>query len=58
MTLYNVRGQKVATIVNEYKTAGSHSVYFGDGEKLSRGVYYYQIRAGDFVSTKRMVVLH
>ncbi|MEA3507197.1 MAG: T9SS type A sorting domain-containing protein, partial [Elusimicrobiota bacterium] len=56
--LFNIRGQKVATLVNEYKSAGNHSVYFGDGEKLSRGVYYYQIRAGDFVSTKRMVVLH
>lgn len=55
--LYNVCGQVVATIVDEYREAGDHSVYFDAGESLSRGIYYYQIKAGKFVDTKRMVIL-
>ncbi len=57
LKLYNICGQLVATIVDEYQHAGSHSKYFDGGEKLSRGIYYYQLKAGDFVNTKRMVVL-
>jgi len=57
LRLYNIRGQRVATIVDEFQTAGDHSVYFDAGEDLSRGIYYYQIKAGDYVDTKRMVIL-
>jgi len=57
LKLYNVCGQLVATIVDEYQRAGSHSKYFDAGDKLSRGIYYYQLKAGDFVDTKRMVIL-
>lgn len=55
--LYNVAGQLVATIVDEYQTTGLHKVVFDAGESLSRGIYYYQLQAGDFVATKKMVVL-
>jgi len=57
LKLYNVAGQLVATLVDEWQTAGPHKVVFDAGDKLSRGIYYYQLKAGDFVGTKKMVVL-
>ncbi|MBA7512144.1 hypothetical protein ES705_04145 [subsurface metagenome] len=57
LKLYNICGQLVATIVDEYQQAGSYPKRFDGGEKLSRGIYYYQLKAGDFVDTKRMVIL-
>ncbi|MDD5687701.1 MAG: T9SS type A sorting domain-containing protein [Elusimicrobia bacterium] len=57
LKLYNVVGELVATIVDEFKTAGKYSVYYDGGAQLSRGIYYYQIIAGSFVNTKKMVVL-
>ncbi len=58
LKVYNVRGQKVATLVNEHQEAGEYSEVFDGGEKLSRGVYQYQLKAGNTIQTKRMVVLH
>ncbi len=55
--LYNAAGQEVATIVDEYQYAGPHKIIFDAGERLSRGIYYYQLKAGSFVDTKKMVVL-
>ncbi len=57
LKLYNTAGELVATVVDEYQQAGSHSAYYDGGEHLSRGIYFYQLIAGDFVDTKRMVVL-
>ncbi len=57
LKLYNVAGQLVATVVDEYQTVGKHKVVFDAGESLSRGIYYYQLKAGNFVATKKMVVL-
>lgn len=57
LKLYNTAGELVATMVDEFQSAGAHSVYYDAGESLSRGIYFYQLIAGDFVDTKRMVVL-
>jgi len=57
LKLYNICGQLVATIVDEYQQAGSYSKHFDGGDRLSRGIYHYQLKAGDFVDTKRMVIL-
>ena len=56
LKVYNVLGQEVATLVNETMTNGSHTVTF-DASKLASGVYLYKITAGNFVSTKKMVLL-
>lgn len=56
--LYNAAGERVATVVDEFQAAGNHSVYYDGGASLPRGIYYYQMKAGDFVDTKRMAVLH
>lgn len=60
LTVYNMLGSEVVTLVNEYKEAGNHSVEFS-AEKLDNrigsGVYIYTIKAGSFTQTRKMVVL-
>ena len=59
--IYNIMGQKVNTIVDETKRAGSHTAYWDGTDKagkvVSTGVYFYRLHAGDFVETKRMLLL-
>ena len=56
LKVYNILGEVVATLVNEEKEAGSYHVQF-DGTGLASGVYFYRMRAGEFVETKRLVLL-
>ncbi len=56
MTIFNVSGQEVATLVNGRLDAGSHTVNF-DGANLTSGVYLYRLTAGEFTSTKKMVLM-
>jgi len=51
-----VLGNEVATLVNEYKNAGSYEINF-DASSLSSGIYFYHLQAGDFVETKKMLLL-
>ncbi len=54
--VYNLLGQEVATLVNEVRDAGNHTVAF-DASNLSAGVYLYVMQSGDFSVTKRMTLL-
>ena len=56
VTVHNILGKEVASIVNEYKNAGNYSVNF-DASKLTSGVYFYKIVSGNFSDTKKMMVL-
>ena len=56
LKIYDMLGKEVKTLVNETKPAGRYIVSF-DGSNLASGVYYYRIQAGDFVETKRMLLL-
>ena len=56
LEVYNMLGQRVATLVNEQKPAGWHHVSF-DASGLSSGVYIYRITAGEFVQTRQMVLV-
>jgi len=56
LSLYNTLGQQVATLVNEQLNAGQYKLLF-DASNLVSGVYYYRIEAGNFSSTKRLVLL-
>lgn len=56
LDVYNLIGQKVATLVNDELNAGQHEVKF-DGSNLSSGIYLYKIQAGDFVSVKKMLLI-
>jgi photosystem II stability/assembly factor-like uncharacterized protein len=56
LTVYNTLGQQVARLVDEQQQAGYHDVVFrGDG--LASGVYFYRIQAGDFVASKKLLLL-
>ena len=54
--VFDALGKEVATLVNEKQNPGSYSVEFS-GDGLPSGIYFYKIEAGDFVETKRMVLL-
>lgn len=54
--IYDLSGKEVMNLVNENKTAGNYEVKF-NGANLSSGVYFYRINAGEFVQTKRMVLI-
>ncbi|HZW38653.1 MAG TPA: T9SS type A sorting domain-containing protein [Ignavibacteriaceae bacterium] len=54
--VYNILGKDIAQLVNEEKNAGAYVVEF-DGSRLSSGIYFYQIQAGEFIETKKMVLM-
>lgn len=56
LKVYDVLGNEVATLVNEYRTAGSYSINF-NASNLSSGVYYYKLTAGNFTETKKMILM-
>jgi hypothetical protein len=56
LDVYNSIGQKVASLVNENKTAGTYEVNF-DAAKLSSGIYFYKISSGNFTETKKMILM-
>ncbi|MFZ1517136.1 MAG: T9SS type A sorting domain-containing protein [Ignavibacteriaceae bacterium] len=56
LKVYDVLGNEVATLVNEFKNAGMYEVDF-DASTLSSGVYFYQLKAGEFLETRKMVLL-
>ena len=56
MKVHDVLGREVATIVNELKQAGTHSVEF-DASALSSGVYFYTLKSDDFTDTKKMLLV-
>jgi hypothetical protein len=56
LKVFNALGQEMATVVNDAMKAGSYNVTF-DASKLSTGVYFYQLNAGKFVDTKKMMLL-
>ncbi|MEJ5263593.1 MAG: T9SS type A sorting domain-containing protein [Ignavibacterium sp.] len=56
LKVYDILGNEVATLVNEYKNAGRNEVEF-DASKLSSGLYIYTLRSGSFISSKKMMLI-
>lgn len=54
--LFDILGKEVATLINEEKPAGSYDLNW-NAANLPGGVYFYQLRAGDFIQTKKMILL-
>ncbi|MBT8385881.1 MAG: T9SS type A sorting domain-containing protein [Ignavibacteria bacterium] len=63
LKIYDVLGSEVATLVNEELSAGEYEIEF-NGESLpagrqglTSGVYFYQLRVGEFIQSKKMLLL-
>lgn len=56
ISVYNITGQLVATLVNEPLAPGKYKVEFNAGN-LSSGIYFYKLQSGDFISTKKMILI-
>jgi hypothetical protein len=54
--IYNILGKEITTLVNEEKPAGNYEIKF-DASSLTSGVYIYKLLAGDFIQTKKMILL-
>jgi hypothetical protein len=57
LTIYDLLGRAIQTLVSEFQTSGSHSVNFDCGN-ISSGIYFYQLKAGNkFVKTSKMILM-
>ena len=56
LKVYDILGKEVATIVNENQEAGNYYASF-DASNLSSGIYLYKLQSGEFVSSKKMILL-
>jgi hypothetical protein len=54
--VFDVLGDEVTTLVNEQKQAGTYELAW-NGENVPSGVYFYQLKAGSFIKTKKMILL-
>ena len=56
LKVYDILGNEIKTLANEEKPAGEYEIEF-DATSLPSGVYFYRLIAGDFIQTKKMVLL-
>ena len=56
ITVFDIQGQEIQTIVNDKMTEGKHSIVW-DASGLSSGIYFYRLQAGSFTTTKKMLLL-
>ena len=61
VTVYDMLGREVKTLINQIQDAGYKSVIWDAtnnyGKPVSAGIYLYQIRTGEYISTKKMILL-
>jgi hypothetical protein len=61
VNIYNVLGQNVRTLVDEYQNAGNYTAIWdghdGTGSEVGSGIYFYRIKSGDFSDIKKMVLM-
>lgn len=56
LKVYDILGREVKTLVHQQELSGTYKVHF-DGSNLASGVYFYRIEAGEFVATKKLLLL-
>jgi photosystem II stability/assembly factor-like uncharacterized protein/subtilisin-like proprotein convertase family protein len=56
LKIFNVNGQEIAFLKNQFTPKGEYSVEF-DGSRFSAGIYYYQLKVGDYMLTKKCVIM-
>jgi len=61
LTVFNLLGQQIAELANRVYPAGKHRIYWdgnsSDGRRVSTGVYLYRLKAGEFIETRKMLLL-
>jgi hypothetical protein len=61
LEIFNIMGQKVTTLADQHQDAGSYTVRWdsrgSDGNRVSSGIYLYRLTAGEFVETKKMILM-
>ena len=60
LKIYDILGREVATLVNEYQVPGNYEVEFNTESingQITSGIYFYTLRAGDFVQSRKMILL-
>ena len=61
LEIYNVKGQKVKTLMNERLEAGKHTVVWNgrdsNDKQVSSGIYFYKLKAGDFQKVRKMLLM-
>jgi hypothetical protein len=61
LAIYNITGQRIATLIDHHLEAGSHSIIWNGrdetGRTVSSGIYFYRLKAGEFTETRKMVLL-
>ena len=56
IVVFDILGREVKSLVNEMQKAGSYSVVF-DASNLASGTYFYKMEAGDYLNTKKMIII-
>jgi len=56
LKVYNILGEEVVTLIDEEKAAGKYDIQF-EGARFTSGVYFYRLTSGDFVSTKKLILI-
>ena len=56
LKIYDVLGKEVGRLIDSYEAAGNYSVQYNTGS-LASGIYYYQLRAGDFMTSRKMTLI-
>ncbi|MEJ2658566.1 MAG: T9SS type A sorting domain-containing protein, partial [Desulfobacterales bacterium] len=56
LRVYDLLGKEIAALVNSRKQAGAYTVEF-DASRLSSGIYFYRLQAGNFVETRKMILM-
>ena len=61
LDIYNIKGQKVRTLLNDHRDAGSHKVVWDgkddNGKSVASGVFFYRMKSGKYSSTKKMILM-
>ncbi|RLC52393.1 MAG: hypothetical protein DRH79_04930 [Candidatus Cloacimonadota bacterium] len=61
LVIYNVKGQKVKQLIRDHLSAGQHSIIWNgednSNKPVSSGIYFYQLKAGDVIQTKKMILM-
>jgi hypothetical protein len=62
LRVYDILGNEIATLVNGFQNAGSHTITFNpmlltNGKHLTSGIYFYRLKAGNYLQTKKMILL-